>query len=115
MLPCAPWLWTPPPCSGGLQDYHLPHGSEPHLPTREGSGAATCPVALSWPRASGIKKGLAGLGMQLGSRVPKACSRITKAPSPDKHYKTCGQVAPLSPFRRANRQTQCNAGPIDHA
>jgi hypothetical protein len=38
-----------------------------------------CPTALNRLRASEIKKGLADLGMQLGSRVSKARLRITEA------------------------------------
>jgi hypothetical protein len=53
VLPCATWLWTLPPYSGGLWWCHVPHGSGPCLPAREGSDAVTCPEALkerlSWP------------------------------------------------------------------
>jgi hypothetical protein len=45
-LPRAPRLRIPPPSSGGLRCYHVSHGSGPYLPTREGTGAATCHVAL---------------------------------------------------------------------
>jgi hypothetical protein len=78
-LPRAPWLRTLLPYSGGLRRCHVPRGSGPSLTAREGSNTATCPTALNGPRASGIKKGLAGLGMQLGLRVFKACSRVTEA------------------------------------
>jgi hypothetical protein len=44
-LPCALCLRTLPPCRGGLQCYHVPHGSGPRLPTQEGYGAATCHTA----------------------------------------------------------------------
>jgi hypothetical protein len=44
-------------------------------------------MALTRPTASGIRKGLAGLGMQLGSRVIKtrlsiteACTHVSKMP-----------------------------------
>jgi hypothetical protein len=62
-LPHAPWLRTLLPYSGGLWRCHVPRGSEPSLTAQEGSNTATCPTALNGPRASGIKKGLAGLGM----------------------------------------------------
>jgi hypothetical protein len=70
----------------------MPHDFGPRLPAREGTGAAMCPMTLSSPRASEIKKGSAGLGMQLGSRVPMSCLRVTKAPSPNKRYKMCGHA-----------------------
>jgi hypothetical protein len=35
-------LRTPPPCSVGLQCYHVPHGFGPRLPARKGSSATTC-------------------------------------------------------------------------
>jgi hypothetical protein len=44
-LPRAPWLWTMPPCSGGLRRGHVPRGSGPCIPAREGSGAATFTAA----------------------------------------------------------------------
>jgi hypothetical protein len=34
-----------PPCQGRLWRCHVPHGSRPHLPAREGSRAATCRTA----------------------------------------------------------------------
>jgi hypothetical protein len=114
-LPRAPWLRTPPPYSGGLWCCHVSHGLEPRLPAREGSGTATFPSALSRPRDLGIKKGLADLGMQLGSHVLKVHSCVTKACSPDKHCKTCGHVTSLRPTRRADRRTQCNASHVDHS
>jgi hypothetical protein len=45
-LPCVLWLWTSPPAWGGLGRYHVPYGSEPHLPAEAGSNAAKCPMAL---------------------------------------------------------------------
>jgi hypothetical protein len=39
-------LRTPPPSSGGLRCCHLSHGYGPRLTAREGSGVATCPMAL---------------------------------------------------------------------
>jgi hypothetical protein len=42
---------TLPPCSRGLQRCHV------------SSGISTCPMTLSSPQTSGIKKDLAGLGM----------------------------------------------------
>jgi hypothetical protein len=44
-LPHALWFRTLPPCRGRLWRCHVPHGSGPRLPTREGSGGATCPTA----------------------------------------------------------------------
>jgi hypothetical protein len=41
--PTAP---DPPPCSGGLQCCHVPHGFRLHLTAWEGFGAATCSTAL---------------------------------------------------------------------
>jgi hypothetical protein len=78
--PCLPpRLRTPPPCSGGLQFCHVPHGSGPCLPAREGSSAVTRSVTLRGPRALRIKKGLAGLPMQQDSRVFKTRSHVTEA------------------------------------
>jgi hypothetical protein len=45
VLPHVPWLRTSPPCQGGLRYCHVSHGSGPCLPVKEGSSAATCPVA----------------------------------------------------------------------
>jgi hypothetical protein len=45
-LPHVPQLQSLPPCLGGLRICHMSHGDKPRLPTREGSGAATCPTAL---------------------------------------------------------------------
>jgi hypothetical protein len=45
-LPRVPRDQTPPPCSGGLQCYHVSHDTGPRLPTWEGFGATTCPTAL---------------------------------------------------------------------
>jgi hypothetical protein len=81
VLPRVPRLRTLPPYSRGLQCCHMHRGSGPRLPVREGSGVATCPVALSRPRTSGINKCLAGLGMQVGLRVSNAHSCVTKAPA----------------------------------
>jgi hypothetical protein len=44
-LPRASRLQTSPPCSGGLRCCHVSHGSRLRLPTRKGSGAATCHTA----------------------------------------------------------------------
>jgi hypothetical protein len=43
--PCLPQLQASPPCSGGLRRCYVSLGSGPCLPAREGSGAATCPLA----------------------------------------------------------------------
>jgi hypothetical protein len=62
VLPCVPWLGA--------------------LPSREGSsGVATCPTAPDRLWTTGIKKGLVVIGSQLGSRVFKARSCVTKAPA----------------------------------
>jgi hypothetical protein len=71
------------------------------LPRGESSDATTSPTAPSGLWTTGIKKGLAALGTQLGSRVSKACSCITKVP-----------------VRRAgcySAALQCIAGPADHS
>jgi hypothetical protein len=80
-LPCVPRFWTLPLCSRGLRRCHVPRGFGPYLPAWESSDAATCPADLNGPRISGTKKGLAGLGMQLGTRVSKARLRITEVPA----------------------------------
>jgi hypothetical protein len=46
MLPHVPRLWILPPCSGGLQRCHMSCCSGSCLPTREGTGAATCPATI---------------------------------------------------------------------
>jgi hypothetical protein len=51
-------------------------------PYWEGSGATTaCPVVSCGSRASGIKKSLADLPMQLGLHVPNARVHVSKAPN----------------------------------
>jgi hypothetical protein len=54
------------------------HSPGPHLPAEVGSNAVTCPMALVLPRT---QKGLGAPGMQLGSHVSKARSRVTEAPA----------------------------------
>jgi hypothetical protein len=44
-LPRVPRLRTSPPCSWWLRRCHVSRGSEPRLPSREGSGAVMCPAA----------------------------------------------------------------------
>jgi hypothetical protein len=61
-LPHASWLWTLPPWG-------------------ESSGAVMFPMTLNGSWATRIKKGLAALGLQLGSRDPKARSCITETPA----------------------------------
>jgi hypothetical protein len=78
-LPHVLYLRASPPGQGGLRCCRVSHGSRPRLTTGVGSGAATWPTTLCWPWASDINKGLAGLAMQLSSRVSKACSRVSKA------------------------------------
>jgi hypothetical protein len=51
-----------------------------HLPTGKGSSAATRTVVPNESWASCIKKGIAGLPIQLGSHVSKACLCVSKAP-----------------------------------
>jgi hypothetical protein len=78
-LPRAMRYRTLAPCQGGLWGRHVSSGFEPHLPAREGSGAATCtmapnpipagegsgaatrPAVPCGPRVTSIKKTLAGL------------------------------------------------------
>jgi hypothetical protein len=106
-LPRTLRRWTSPPYRGGLQRCHVSSGSGPHLPAEVGFGTATCHEALDLAsllgrasvlhmsygssstmrhvvsygsRASSIKKGLAGLPMQLGPCVSKALSHVSKAP-----------------------------------
>jgi hypothetical protein len=59
----------------------MPRNFVPCLPTREGSNVATCLTALNVPWDLGIKKGLVGLGMQLGLRASKARSHVTEVPA----------------------------------
>jgi hypothetical protein len=54
-------------------------GPGPRLLAEVSSGAATCQLASDGLWTTGIKKGLAVLGTQLGSCVSKACSCITEA------------------------------------
>jgi hypothetical protein len=42
-------------------------------PREESSDAATCPMAPNGQWTTGIKKGLAALGTQLGTHVSKGC------------------------------------------
>jgi hypothetical protein len=52
------------------------------LPSLEGrSGATTCLTAPDGLWTTGIKKGLATLGMQLGSHVSEARSCVTEVPA----------------------------------
>jgi hypothetical protein len=52
------------------------------LPSLEGSyGAITCPTGPSELWTTGIKKCLAALVTQLGSRISKVCSYVTEAPA----------------------------------
>jgi hypothetical protein len=98
MLSRVTRLWTPPPCSGGLQFCHMPHGSGPCLPAQEGSGAITCLATLRGLHALTIKKGLADLPMQQDSRVSKTRLHVTEAPTRRgadgviMTYKPCGQA-----------------------
>jgi hypothetical protein len=80
VLLCVSWLRIPPPCWGGLRHRRVFYGSWHCLPAGKGSGAATRPTIPYGPWASSIKKGLAGLPMQLGSCVSMARARVPKAP-----------------------------------
>jgi hypothetical protein len=99
-LPHVPRPRTSLPCREGLRCLHVscssdprlrakedsgaaacPMAPDPCLPTEEGSDAATHPTAFCGSRASSIKKGLTDLSMQLGSRIPKACSHVSKVPA----------------------------------
>jgi hypothetical protein len=76
-----------------------------------------------------IKKGLADLPVQLGSRVSKSRAHVPKMPDVSaimglqdasvgytfNAYKTCGQAAHLMPTRRAHMRLQYNANPVDHS
>jgi hypothetical protein len=107
VLPRVPWLRTPPLRWGGLQCCHVSHGSEPHLPTKEGSGGAMYPTTLCGPRGSSAKEVAAGPVMRLGSHVPKAhaydsaavagkgCTFLTSVAVTIKANITCGQVATM--------------------
>jgi hypothetical protein len=46
VLPHVLWLRTSPPCQDGLWCYHVSYGSKPCQLAQEGSGAATCLMAL---------------------------------------------------------------------
>jgi hypothetical protein len=71
------------------------------LPRWVSSGAATSPTAPNGLWTTGIKKGLAALGMQLGSRVSKACSCVTESPAT---HASCYSAV-----------LQCSADPADHS
>jgi hypothetical protein len=45
VLPCVPWLWTPPIYLGGLRRCHVSCGSVPRLTIQVGSSAAMRPSA----------------------------------------------------------------------
>jgi hypothetical protein len=49
VLPCVPWLHSPPPCSGGLRCCHASRGSGARLPTQEGTDAAMRPTVHRGP------------------------------------------------------------------
>jgi hypothetical protein len=66
---------------GELRCCQVSHGSRLWLPER----GAPVPPHVSWPPGglwtTGIKKGLAALGAQLGLRASKACLCVTEAPT----------------------------------
>jgi hypothetical protein len=123
-LPCVPRLRTSLPCWEGLRCHHMAYDSGPHLPVGECFGATTCPKVLYGLQDSYIKKGIAGLPMQLGSRAFNAhsCVSMTHLHVSKVHdaraimaCKTCGHATPSWPTRCANRRLQCSAGPVDHS
>jgi hypothetical protein len=101
MLPRVPQLWILPSWRDELRCCHMSHGSGLCLPER---GA---PVLTRVPRppgglwTTGIKKGLAALGIQLGSHIFKTHSGVTKAPA--------------RPASRYSVAVQCNGDPADHS
>jgi hypothetical protein len=104
VIPC-PTTLDPPSCRGGLQCY-------------------TCHAIFYAVRDSYIKKGIADLLTQLGSHGFKACShvfkvcpRVSKAPDTRAIIacKTCRQVEPSWPARRADMRLQCSTDPVDHS
>jgi hypothetical protein len=73
VVPCVPRLQIPPPKLRGLRLHHVSSSTRPHLPDREGSGAVTCPVALSLLQVAILKKFLAYLPTLSGMPTrPKA-------------------------------------------
>jgi hypothetical protein len=74
-------------------------------PYQDGFGVATHPVVPCEPRASSIKKSLAGLPMQLLSCAPNARTHVSNVPDvePSWAYKTCRQAASLMHARCADR------------
>jgi hypothetical protein len=75
-----PWLRTLPPCWRELRRRRVFYGSGHRLPTGKGFGVAMHPAVPYRLRASSIKKGLADLPMQLGSRVSKPCAHVPNVP-----------------------------------
>jgi hypothetical protein len=72
-----------PPSQGGLRGYHVYSGSEPHLPERKGSGAATCTVTLD--PASLLRRALMyymsyGSGSYLSSRRAPVLPHVLQFP-----------------------------------
>jgi hypothetical protein len=61
VLPHAPWLWIPHPCSGGLRCCYVSYGFRPCLPARGGSDVVTCLVTLRGSWGLRIKKCLAAI------------------------------------------------------
>jgi hypothetical protein len=90
-------------------------------PRWESFSAATCPTVPYGPRATGIKKNLADLPMQLGLCISEASMHVSKMSDvraimslqdvrKDNVFnacKTCGQIATM--------QLQYNADPVDHS
>jgi hypothetical protein len=81
----------------------------------EGSDAAMHHAVPCGPWPSNIKKMLAGLSMQLGSRVSNPRAHVFKAPDIELSCKTCGQAASLMSARRADMRLQCHVSPVNHS
>jgi hypothetical protein len=79
-LPHVLWFRIPPPGRCGLRRCHMSYGSKPLLSAEVGSSATMCPTGPYGPRASSIKKSLAGLPVQLDMHVPNAHTHVFKAP-----------------------------------
>jgi hypothetical protein len=97
VLPRDMWLRTSPSCQGGLRRYHMSRGSRPGLPTGKGSGAGTCPTALSGPRAPSDK------GVVVGSTKHLRLARSQGA------HTYNAAIASKGRMRRADRRLQCSA------
>jgi hypothetical protein len=109
-----------PDPQGGLWCTACPAALDP-ASLRGGLWALTCPTVLYGPRASSIKKSLAGLPMHLGSHVSNAHVHGSKAPDV---WAIMGlqdmQAGTAINVYKMHRQAaivwlQCSAGPVDHS